>query len=116
MYKIDNKDTVNQIHKNTIKFVNKLNIKDKFEKWNEKNAYILFKDHKWNFDNFKQARLINPTEIELGWVRKYVIQKIVTKIPNNFEYNLWKNTFDTLDWFNNIENKNKTPYSYNLIK
>ena len=72
MYKIDNKDTVNQIKKYTAKFTNKLNIKDKLEKFNEKNAYILFKDHKWNF-NYKQARLINPRKTELGLVAKNVI-------------------------------------------
>ena len=74
MYKIDKKDTVNKINKDTARFANKLNIKDKRGKLNEKkNAYIFFKDHKRNFDNHKQARLINPTKTELGLVAKNVI-------------------------------------------
>ena len=36
MYEIDNKDTVNQINKDIAKFTNKLNIKDKLGKLNEK--------------------------------------------------------------------------------
>ena len=43
-------------------------------------AYILFKDHKENFNNHKQARLINPTKTGLGLVSKNVIQKVITKI------------------------------------
>ena len=49
MYKIDNEDTINQINEDTTKFANKLNIKDKLEKKDEKNAYILFKQ---NFNNY----------------------------------------------------------------
>ena len=46
MYKIDN-----------AKFANKLNIKDKLGKLNKwKKMYILFKNEKRNFNNYKQAR------------------------------------------------------------
>ena len=39
---------------------------------------------------------------------KNVIQKIVTKIQNNSEYNLGKNSLQTINWFTNIENKKST--------
>ena len=56
----------------------------------KKSAYILFKDHKHDFNHYKQARLINPTKTELGLVSKNVIQKIITKILENSRYDLWK--------------------------
>ena len=82
-YKINNNDTINDINNDTGRLTNKLKIKDKLGKLNSKNAYILFKDHKWNFMNKKQARLINPTKAELGLIAKNVIKKIVTKILSN---------------------------------
>ena len=57
--KIDNDNTINHINNDTARLANKLKIKDNLGKLNSKNAYILFKDHKQNFMNKKQARLIN---------------------------------------------------------
>ena len=65
-------------------------------------------------NNYKQAKLINPTKSESGLVAKDVIQKIVTKISSNSEYNLWKNSLDTKNWFHDIENGKKST-TYNLI-
>ena len=42
------------------KFANKLQIVDGLGKIEEKCAYILFKDHKQNFQGKKQARLTPP--------------------------------------------------------
>ena len=38
-----------------------------------KDAYILFKDHKPNFDNKLQSRLIDPSKTELGIISKNII-------------------------------------------
>ena len=61
-YKLDHDNIIDQIDRNTHLFTNKLNIKNKLGKLNRKAAYIIFKDHTQNFENNKQARLINPTE------------------------------------------------------
>ncbi len=50
----------------TAKFPSKLYIKDRMGKLKERCDCILFKDPKQNFQNKKQARLINPTKTELG--------------------------------------------------
>ena len=55
---------------------------------------MIFKDHKQNFENNKQVRLINPTKTELGLISKNIIQRIVTKILNNSRYIRWKNSLD----------------------
>ena len=59
----------------------------------KKNAYILFKDHKQNFNNYKQTRVIYPIKTELGLVSKNVIQNIITKILEIY----WKKSLDTID-------------------
>ena len=62
-YKIDYNYTISQI--NLLKFANKLHIEDRLGKFNMKDAYILFKDHKPNFENKLQSRLTNPSKTEL---------------------------------------------------
>ena len=37
-----------------------------------------------------------------------MIKIIVTKILDNFEYNIWQNSLETINWFNNIKNKKST--------
>ena len=62
-YKIDDNDT--------LKFANKLHIEDRLRKFNMKDAYILFKDHKPNFENKLQSRLINPSKTVRNNLKKY---------------------------------------------
>ena len=76
----------------------------------KKSAYILFKDHKKNFPDKKQTRLINPTKTELGFVSKDVIQKITSRLLSSHKYNLWKNSMDTIDWFRKIKDKKRSTF------
>ena len=92
------------------KFVTKLQIVDRLGKIEEKCAYILFKDHKRNFQDKKQIRLINPTKTEAGLVSKDVIQGFTTKLLRSPKYNQWKDSLHTLDWFKNIKNKKRSSF------
>ena len=67
-YKIDYNNTIDQINKDTCSFASKLLTDDRLGKFKKKDAYILFKDHKPNFENKLQTRLINPSKKELGKV------------------------------------------------
>ena len=82
-YKLDHSDTITQINRDTAKFAQKVNMIDRVGKLEEKSAYILFKDHKKNFPDKKQTRLINPTKTELGFVSKDVIQKITSRLMSS---------------------------------
>ena len=83
---------------------------DRVGKLEERSAYILFKDHKKNFPDKKQTRLINPTKTELGSVSKDVIQKITSRLMSSHKYNLWKNSMDTIDWFKKIKDKKRSTF------
>ncbi len=48
------------------------------------NVYLLFKDHKPNFENKLQSRLINPHKNELGIISKNIIQNIVLNTQKNY--------------------------------
>ena len=79
-YKIEYNNTIDQTNNDTYRFVSKLLIEDSFEKFKKKDAYILFKDNKPNFENKLQSRLINPSKTELVKVSKNIIQNIVTNV------------------------------------
>ena len=109
-YKIDYNNTIEQINKDTSKFASRLQIEDRLGKFKKKEAYILFKDHKPNFENKLQTRLINPSKTELGRISKYIIQNIVTNVKKANHSNLWENSYEASEWFRRIKNKSKATF------
>ena len=93
----------------TGKFARKMDMVDRLGKIEEKSANILFKDHKRNFLDNKQARLIN-TKTGLGFISKDLIQRITSRLLSGHKYNLWKNSMDTIDWFKNIRDKKRSTF------
>ena len=61
-YKIDYRNTPALINRDADRVIGKLQVKDRQGKLIEKGAYIWYKDHKQNFEDRKQASLINPTK------------------------------------------------------
>ena len=86
-YRIDPNSSLTLINRVTTKFAGKLQVVDKLGKLKEKCAYILFKDYKQNFQDRKQARLINSTKTELGLVSKDLMQIITSRILSSLKYN-----------------------------
>ena len=74
-FKIDQNDTISQINDDALKFANKLRIEGRFKM---KDAYLLFKDHKNNFEN--KSSLINPLKNKVRDNLKNIIQNIVLNI------------------------------------
>ena len=91
------------MNSDTLKFANKLHTEYRLGKFNMKDAYILFKDHKPNFENKLQSRLINPSKTELRIISKNIVLNIQKATHNN----LWKNLTDTI---RNIKNKWKATF------
>ena len=106
-YKIDYNNTIEQIDKDTSKFASRLQIEERLGKFKKKEAYILFKDPKPNFENKLPARLINPSKTELGRMSKCIIQNIVNSVKKPNHCNLWENSYETIEWFRGIKNKSK---------
>ena len=79
-YKIDHNDPISQINNDTLRFAYELHIEDRLGKFKMKDAYVLFKDDKPNFENKLQPKLINSSKTELGIISKNIIQNIVLNI------------------------------------
>ena len=71
----------------------------------ENNCFFTLKDHKDNFGNNPQVRLINPAKNELGRISKVILDKMNLAIRQHFSFNQWKNTQNVIDWFNEIPDK-----------
>ena len=96
-----------KIDKNLAK---KLDIADRAEVMPKSESYFQYKDHKEDFQNKKSVRLINSNKSDLGIVSKQVIEKINSKLRNQLETNQWRKTADVIEWFKNIQNKNRATF------
>ena len=59
------------------------------------NIFVTLKDHKDNFANNAQVRLINPAKNELGRISKVILDKINLVIREHFSFNQWRKTSRT---------------------
>ena len=82
----------------------------KFNSLGEKSAFITFNDHKPNFKNKNQCRLINPAKSEIGIVSKSILERINNEIRNKTGFKQWRNTTSVIDWFKGIKNKQKCKF------
>ena len=83
-----------------------LKLADQIEKFTKAEAFITLKDHKDSFINNPTCRLINPSKNELGKISK----NILVQINKDIAHNQWKNTSCVIEWFKNINEKNKCAF------
>ena len=85
--------------------VNKLELEDRVFSTQKRNCFVSLKDHKPNFPNSPDCRLINPCKPEIGKISKKILSNIVTTVRKKSGLIQWKNTDEVLDWFKRIPNK-----------
>ena len=94
-----------QVNKDTKAISDKLEISDRVFKLELKQSVITVKDHKPEFLNHTQTRLINPTKNHLGRVSKVKLEELNTKVRSKAGLIQWKNTDTTISWFKALEEK-----------
>lgn len=93
-----------------------LEIDDRVETIASRTPYITLKDHKENFRNNPQCRLINPTKSELGKVSKIILERINKKLLQATKVQQWKNTNAVLQWFDNTTGKQDCTFiSFDIV-
>ena len=116
-YKISNKNTVNKINDETYNLIKTHEVDGKIPKLQQKQAFITIKDHKDNFPNKIEYRLINPTKSPFTKYSKNLLDKINSAIRNNSKLNQWKNTDEVITWFKNSKfNKNYRFIKFDITK
>jgi hypothetical protein len=91
-------------------------VEKRAEKLAESPAFITLKDHKENFHQKHQCRLINPCKSEIGAISKYILDHINSKHRDELKVIQWKNTDQAHEWFSSIKNKNSCSFIQMDIK
>ena len=91
------------------KIAEKLSIADRVEIMQEM-AYITIKDHKDEFPNKIQCRLINLSKSSIGKISKAILDTINKNVVRSTEINQWKNISNVLGWYANHTDKNKASF------
>ena len=101
-YKKSNFNKVRNINNKAKKITEKLPVADKFDKLQEKEAYIMIKDLKGGFPNRISCRSINLYKSSIGKISKGILDRIHTAARNHTKVNQWKDTSSVSDWFKNV--------------
>ena len=105
VYKKASENAEGEINEKGKVIATKLDIDDRVFATQKRPAVITLKDHKENFPNSPETRLINPTKAELGRVSKLKLAKIISNLKVKTKLTQWKNDLAVIDWFNSLENK-----------
>ena len=105
-----------KVDKNGVKFAKNAGVLDRMQTNGTNNCFISLKDHKENFVNNPNTRLINPAKNEIGRVSKVILDKINSDLKNALCMNQWKNTTSVVDWFKHIPNKSSYTFTIFDIK
>ena len=104
-YRKAERSTQLKIHREAKAISKTLQLEKIMKRYDERPAFISFKDHKENFKHNTKCRLINPSKGEIGVVTKRSLEKINNKLSNHLCYNQWLSTSTVIEWFRAIENK-----------
>ena len=104
---IENVKIVEAEHQDTVK---DLGLEERVFKTTARSAFITVKDHKENFLNNTQSRLLNPTKPEIGKISKQILENVINVIRGKTKLNNWKNTDGVLTWFRNLKDKKKLSF------
>ena len=105
VYEKDTRNDFDKVTKEDKRIAEELEIADRVFKTSQRQAFISYKDHKENFNNSKQSRLINPCKPELGKVSKNILEKVRDFILEKTNLLQFKNNISVIQWFNKVTNK-----------
>ena len=104
------------VEKSSVKLVKKAGVLGRMSKNGSNQCFITLKDHKPNFQNNPQTRLINPAKNEVGRISKVILDRINKKLKEKLKVNRWKSNQDVIKWFSAIRNKNAHTFTVFDIK
>ena len=114
-YKKVTNDEIFKVNCEAASIAKNLNLEDRIEVQSQSQAYVTIKDHKENFPNRTQYRLINPAKTNIGIVSKHILEKINSKLRLVTSSNQWKDSSSVLKWFETIRpQSNATFFKFDI--
>ena len=105
-YKKCDANNIDEVNMEAAEIATELGLADRIEVLAKPSSYVTVKDHKNSFPGRVECRLINPAKTKIGMISKQILDNINKCIRSSTNSNQWRSTKDTLDWFNNLQNKN----------
>ena len=116
-YQTTDTSTVNSINAEAQTIAAELEIDDRMEPIAKRQAFLTLKDHKDNFANTLPCRLINPAKSETGLISKVILEKINNAVRAATEVNQWRNSMAVIEWFRNLQEKDKLTFvSFDIVE
>ena len=115
-YKKTTRRQISNMNKADKKLAERIELADRLETIAEKECFITAKDHKPNFENNPCCRLLNPTKSELQRISKVLLENLVKKTSDATQINLWRNTYQVINWFNQVRDKSRAKFiSFDIV-
>ena len=99
-----NVDAVTAAHQSV---VTQLELEERVFKTVNRAAFFSIKDHKDNYLNDPQVRLLNPCKPEIGKISNQILKKVIEVIRAKSKLTQWKNTDEVINWFKKLTNKKR---------
>ena len=103
-------EKINTVNKEAAEIARKLELQDRIDTPSQNMAFLTIKDHKSTFPGKIECRLINPAKNYIGSISKRLLDRVITDLQIKTKSNQWKCTGNVIDWFKNIENKDKKTF------
>ena len=106
-YKKATPEDINEVVSDHQEIVKTLEVNERVFKTIPRAAFITLKDHKENFQQNPQVRLLNPRKCEIGKISKKILERIVKQLRKKLSLLQWQNTDSVIEWFKCITNKKR---------
>ena len=110
MYRKTDRSNVDQVNKEAAEIAKKLELHDRIDSMTESQAMISIKDHKDNFPQRIENRLINRSKTNIGKISKSILDRINSQVRVATNLNQFKSTNEVLSWFEGLENKDRRKF------
>ena len=96
-----------KINQEAASIAKKMRIDDRVDGMGLNQGFITVKDHKPNFPNRLDCRLINPCKSQIGRISKKILEDINTRVRDSSMVCQWRSTEEVVKWFIALKNKKK---------
>jgi len=115
-YRKTNQLSFDNINNEDKKIASSLNLDDRVQAMASRESFKTIEDHKKNFTNCPQYRLINQTKYEMARIGKQILEGINAKLNTFTPINQQKNTHGVLSWSNSINDmQNLTFIKFDIV-
>ena len=96
---------LNIVNQKAAEIATNLGLAGRMQKHTQAQCYVTFKDHKKNFRDKKQCRLITGAKPDIQKISKFKIANITSEVREKTGLNQWRSTPDVIQWFKSINRK-----------